>query len=100
MDILSDVNGFEWDSGNIEKNWERHKVSYLECEEIFLNDPLFITPDERHSQVEQRFRALGRTESERLLTIIFTIRGNGKLIRVISARDMNIKERRLYEQTA
>ncbi|MBI4698918.1 MAG: BrnT family toxin [Nitrospirae bacterium] len=98
MYILSHVEGFEWDKGNITKIWEKHGVSYPECEEAFFNEPLFVTPDEKHSQTEQRFRALGQTNSGKLLTIIFTIRGNGKLLRIISARNMNVRERRLYEQ--
>lgn len=100
QDLLLNAEGFEWDKGNIDKNWGRHKVHYLECEEIFFNEPLFITPDEKHSQKEQRFRALGQTKSGKLLTIVFTVRGDGKLLRVISARNMNVKERRLYEQKA
>ncbi len=91
------ITGFEWDEGNITKN-EPHGVSYLECEEIFYGDPLYITPDEKHSMTEQRFRAFGRTKNGRLLTVIFTLRKQSTLIRVISTRDMHRKERRLYEQ--
>jgi uncharacterized DUF497 family protein len=47
--------------------------------------------DEKHSQKETRFFALGHTDSGRLLFVVFTIRNN--LIRVISARNMNRKER-------
>lgn len=94
MDILSSAEGFEWDKGNIEKNWERHKVSFVECEEVFFNKPLIIREDEPHSQVETRYYALGKTDNERLLFMVFTMRG--KKIRVISARDMNRKERKIY----
>ena len=91
--------GFDWDEGNIAKN-EQHGVSYLEAEEVFYGDPLYITPDESHSSAEQRFRALGRTQTGRLLTVIFTLRKEGTVIRVISARDMHRKERKLYEEEA
>lgn len=94
---FKNITGFEWDEGNITKN-EEHKVSYLECEEVFYSDPLYITPDEKHSLAEQRFRAFGRTKNGRLLTVIFTLRKENTLIRVISARDMHRKERKLYEQ--
>lgn len=94
MDIMSHVEGFEWDEWNIEKNWERHKVTHIECEEVFFNEPLIVTKDEPHSTVEVRYFVLGRTDKGRLLFIVFTIRG--KKIRVISARDMNKKERRIY----
>ena len=55
--------------------------------------------DLKHSQTEARYHALGKTNSGRLLHITFTLRTEGKLIRVISARDMHRKERNVYEQT-
>jgi uncharacterized DUF497 family protein len=94
---LDNVEGFEWDEGNARKN-EKHGVTQAEAEQVFLNDPLFITPDEKHSESERRYRALGKTASGRLLMVIFTSRQTGRLIRVISARDMNVRERRLYGQ--
>jgi hypothetical protein len=85
---------FDWDKGNIEKNWNKHKVSFKEAEELFFNKPLKIFRDIRHSIVEKRFQALGITDKNRELTIFFTIRN--KKIRIISARDQNKKERRKY----
>jgi uncharacterized DUF497 family protein len=60
--------------------------------------PLRLLEDSKHSQIEARFHALGETDDERLLHITFTLRQNGTLIRVISARDMHGKERAVYEQ--
>ncbi len=94
MGILSHVEGFEWDKGNIEKNWKNHRVSYTECEEVFFNSPLVVGIDEKHSEGENRFYLLGKTDNQRLLFVVFTVRSNK--IRVISARDMNRKERRIY----
>ncbi|QTA80638.1 Toxin-antitoxin system, toxin component, BrnT-like [Desulfonema limicola] len=92
--ILSQCEGFEWDDGNINKNWLKHKVSHAECEQIFFNKPLVIQDDRKHSEAEKRFYALGRTDSRRTLFIAFTVRN--KRIRVISARDMSQKERKAY----
>jgi uncharacterized DUF497 family protein len=92
--ILSQCEGFEWDDGNINKNWLKHKVSPAECEQMFFNRPLIIQDDTEHSEVENRFYALGRTDSKRTLFIAFTVRD--KRIRVISARDMSRKEREVY----
>lgn len=94
MKILKQCIGFEWDVGNLEKNWILHQVSRSECEQIFFNEPLIITDDEKHSQIEKRWYLLGQTDSKRLLFIVFTVRD--KKIRVISARDMSKKERRNY----
>lgn len=92
------VSGFDWDAGNERKSAEKHDVSQAEAESIFFNDPLVVAQDAKHSGTEQRFNALGRTAQYRLLHVTFTLRRNGTLIRVISARDMNQKERRLYGQ--
>lgn len=96
MEVLFQVEGFDWDKGNIEKNWEKHRVSYLECEEVFFNQPLVVQEDDVHSESENRYYAVGKTNDDRHLFIIFTIRD--KKVRVISARDMNRKERRRYRE--
>jgi len=88
------IEGFNWDSGNSEKNWKKHKVTNNEAEEVFLNYPRYVYRVEGHS--EKRFYLLGQTNEGRLLFVVFTIRGN--LIRIISARDMSKKERRRYEE--
>ncbi len=93
---FSQIKGFDWDKGNIDKNWRQHRVTNKEAEEVFSNQPLLIAEDEKHSQVEQRFVALGRTNSNRYLFIAFTIRD--EKIRIISARDQGRKERREYEK--
>ncbi len=98
LNLLKNAKGFDWNKGNIEKNWAKHKVKYKECEEIFFNQPLLVSLDEKHStKKEKRFQALGQTGKKRKLFIAFTFR-NSK-IRVISARDQNQKERRKYEKT-
>lgn len=96
QELLLNVEGFDWDKGNIIKNWKRHKVSYIECEEVFFNTPFIVNGDETHSSTEDRFYILGKTDKGRLLFIVFTVRKNK--IRVISARDMSRKERKIYEQ--
>ena len=86
--------GFDWHGGNTEKNWKRHGVSPSESEQIFFNRPLLGSDDIVHSEREKRFYALGQTDEGRELFIAFTMRE--RRIRVISARDMNRKERRVY----
>ena len=66
--------GFEWDSGNSRKN------------------------EVKRSESERRYLALGKTNLGRELTVIFTLRQDATLIRVISARNQHRKERHLYEQ--
>ncbi len=94
--ILSKCKGFEWDERNSNKNWYLHQVTDLECEEIFFSLPIIIASDEKHSKIEERFYALGKTEMERWLFVAFTVRDD--LIRIISARDMTKSEQRKYAE--
>ena len=94
-DVLSRCTGFEWDEHNAGKIWQKHRVTPSECEEIFFNRPLVVADDIRHSEKEDRLYALGHTDSGRMLFVVFAVRRNR--IRVISARDMNRKERKVYK---
>jgi uncharacterized protein len=93
---LAECEGFQWDAGNLPKVWDRHQVMPTECEELFFNRPLIVGSDEQHSRGEERFYALGQSDSGRPMFVVFTIRG--RLIRVISARDMSRKERRIFSR--
>jgi hypothetical protein len=93
-ELISKCTGFEWDSGNLYKNWIAHNVQYLEIEQAIINRPAVFLEDTMHSNSEERFSALGRTDVNRLVSVVFTIRGS--LIRPISGRDMDIEERRLF----
>jgi|SRR5580698_6789898 uncharacterized DUF497 family protein len=90
VDPLGDYIGFNWDESNTVKNWERHRVTPEEAEEVFFHEPLVVRGDVGHSAREKRYRALGRTSRGRLLFVAYTIRR--KLIRAISVRDMNRSE--------
>ncbi|PKL10161.1 MAG: hypothetical protein CVV51_00140 [Spirochaetae bacterium HGW-Spirochaetae-7] len=90
-----DVIGFEWDEYNTHKNRNKHAVEPGECEELFFNMPLVVSPDTNHSSLEPRYHALGSSDTGRLLLIVFTVRN--KRIRVILARDQSRKERHVYE---
>ena len=92
--ILHNCEGFQWDKGNSDKNWLRHQVTKNECEQVFFNKPTIVADDKKHSQIENRWYLLGQTDTHRLLFVVFTIRKN--LIRVISARNMNKRERNIY----
>ena len=95
MEELSRCTGFQWDEGNAEKNWEKHRVTRFECEQLFFNKPVLALKDEDYSRVESRYYALGQTNRNCELLIVFTVRD--AQIRVISARDMSRRERRYYD---
>lgn len=96
---FAQISGFDWDDGNSRKSTHKHNVIQSEAEQLFFNQPLLLLEDIAHSQKEARYHALGRTDDGRQLHVTCTLRANGTLIRVISARDMNRKERNIYEQS-
>jgi uncharacterized DUF497 family protein len=94
------IAGFDWGDGNRAKSATKHGVSSAEAEQVFFNRPLIVVDDTRHSDAENRFHALGRTDSGRRLHVTFTLRRSGTVLRVISARDMHRKERAAYADQA
>lgn len=94
--ILARCTGFEWDQENATKNWDKHDVSTGECEQIYFNRPLIVKRDRGHSQLENRYYVPGRTNMNRLLFAVFSVR-NDK-IRIISARDMTESEIERYHK--
>ncbi len=92
---FSRVDGFEWDSGNLTKNPQKHRISNEETEEIFFREP-WVADAARSEDPEPRWAALGRSEQGRMLRIVFTVRG--RKLRVISARPANKKETNNYEK--
>ncbi|MDA2922729.1 BrnT family toxin [Patescibacteria group bacterium AH-259-L07] len=112
MNILEKPIKFEWDNGNRNKNFTKHGVTDGECEEIFFDANKKIVKDTYHSNKEPRYILLGKTKLQRPLFVVFTLRKNKNhasqnlvtrsarnSIRVISARDLNKKEKQLYEKT-
>ena len=95
-EFFQDVEGFQWDEANASKNWARHTVSQTEAEQVVLNRPVVVA--DARPGIEARWFALGRTDRDRLLSVVFTIRGS--LLRVISARPMSRPERRSYGQAS
>lgn len=94
LDPLESCAGFDWDEANTDKNWDRHRVTPEEAEDVFFQEPLIVRTDARHSKGEKRYYALGQTGVGRRLFLAFTVRRN--LIRVISVRDMNQNETEIY----
>jgi hypothetical protein len=97
IDMLP-VAGFDWDDGNHDK-CQRHGVSIVEIETLFRGT-VVILPDEAHSVMERRFKAVGKTEEGRHVFIVFALRAyeDAFYIRPISARYMHRREIESYEE--
>jgi uncharacterized DUF497 family protein len=93
--VVRGLRGFDWDEGNWRKSELKHGIAAADAQEVLLNDPL-CSVDPVHSEVEQRYVALGVTNDGARLFVSFTVRRS--LVRIISARPMSRKERRSYEK--
>ncbi len=93
---LTKIVGFQWDKGNVDKSYQKHDITPNEAEEVFVDKNVGIEKDVKHQEIEERYIAIGKTLEKKLLFVVFTIRD--RMIRIISARAANKKERRLYEK--
>jgi len=91
---------FEWDENKNRLNQHKHGVSFEDAKMVF-NDPLQISKlDYRFSYFEERWITLGSSKNSQLLVVVnlfFTDDGE-EIIRIISARNANPKERTRYAQ--
>lgn len=94
MLILDKYKAFEWDKGNIDKNYQKHGINPNEAEESFLDERAIILKDIKHSKKEKRYSLIGKTNTKKILFIVFTLRKDK--IRIISARKANKRERSNY----
>ena len=90
----NDMYNFEWNEWKNLLNIWKHKVSFAEAQEVFLDSQRIIKEDKEHSRIEKRFFCIGRT-AQGVLTVRYTER-NGK-IRIFGAGYWR-KERREYEK--
>ena len=95
MKVIRKPLSFDWDDGNINKNYAKHLVTTNMAEESFKDKNLLTFPDPSHSLKEKRYHLIGKTYNNDLLFISYTIRKNK--IRIISARIADKKERKFYE---
>jgi len=87
---------FDWDAAKAKANLAKHGVSFEEAEMIFEPQEPVVLRDEDHSDVEDRFYAIGFSDKQRLLTVCFAYRG--EMIRIISARKATKQEAEIYAE--
>jgi uncharacterized DUF497 family protein len=86
---------FEWDPSKAQINTKKHNVGFIEATSVF-NDPLGITIfDPDHSNHEERFITIGKSDRNRILMVAHTDRGNKT--RIINARELTRTEYKDYE---
>ena len=88
---------FIWMPDIIEKIIVKHHVSPDEAEEIFFNRPRYRFVESGYTKGEDIYSALGQTDAGRYLIVFFILKHNDTAL-ILTARDMDKKERKLYER--
>jgi len=91
---------FEWNEEKNSLNIKKHHVSFEEAKEVF-SDPMHISKlDHKFDYFEERWITIGVTNEHKILVVanIFFDENGDEIIRIISARKANEKERIFYEQ--
>ena len=89
---------FIWDEKKHLSNIEKHGVSFIEAASAFYDDNAVYIDDITHSQEESRFVVIGKSDMMNMLMVCHCHRNGDSLIRLISARKANKKERVIYER--
>ncbi len=86
---------FEWDPVKAKHNLKKHRVDFTEASTVFMDTSSVTFYDPDHSFEEDRYIIIGWSNHNRLLIVAHTDRGDH--IRMISAREVTTRERKLYE---
>lgn len=87
---------FEWDEPKAVANFKKHQISFDEAKSVFFDDFGVQFFDDDHSSDEVRFLMLGMSSNAKLLIVCHCERGNGAIIRIISARKATKRESAFY----
>ena len=91
------IDDFRWLPDIVEKLWVKHRVLPEEAEEVFFNGPQIRFVESGYRAGEDVYLAAGQTDGGRYV-IVFFIRKPGNIALILSARDMDKKERKRYER--
>ena len=92
---------FEWDEAKAKSNKKKHGISFDECIHIF-EDPYVLSVQDRIQEGEVRWQSIGLAGGIVLLLVAHTIHSSddepGEVVRIISARRADRKERIRYDE--
>ncbi|MBU6297045.1 MAG: BrnT family toxin [Alphaproteobacteria bacterium] len=91
---------FEWDARKAASNKRKHGVSF-ESAALIFDDPQICELEEGNDHGEIRYRAIGEALGQLLFVSYTSFEETGEeVVRIISARKAEPKERRAYQRHA
>lgn len=88
----------EWDQIKNVVNKRKHGITFEEAQTVFYDPLTKVALDPEHSQLEDRFIAVGYSFMNRLLLVVHCYRKRDQIIRIISARKLTRMERKQFEE--
>jgi len=89
------IDDFIWLPDIVGKLAVKHRLTQDEVEEVFFNRPRFLFVEQGHRSGEDVYAATGQTDAGRYLSVFF-IHKPANTALIISARNMDQKERKRY----
>ncbi|MCS3432825.1 BrnT family toxin [Klebsiella sp. BIGb0407] len=91
---------FEWDLAKAESNLRKHGIRF-ETAVLIFEDPFHLSIQERIENAEYRWQTIGAIKGCVVILVAHTMRfeSGTEIIRIISARKANRKERKIYEHS-
>ena len=87
---------FVWDDRKNRANQRKHGIAFEEARTAFYDERSKVFSDPDHSDVEDRFILLGMSAGLRVLVVCHCLREEDSVLRIISARKANPREREAY----
>jgi uncharacterized DUF497 family protein len=89
---------FEWDDAKAASNLRKHGIAFEEAARVFLDPDRVDWVDDCEEYGEERWLSIGWVDPV-LLVVVHAMRGiHGEVIRIISARKANARERAIYHE--
>ena len=91
------IDDFIWLPDIVEKLAVKHHVTQDEVEEVFFNHPKYRFVEYGHQLGEDVYAVLGQSDAGRYIIVFFIQKPSNRAL-ILSARDMDQKERKRYER--
>ncbi len=88
---------FQWDNDKNATNIAKHGIDFMQAAPVFEDTNAIIMQDTRHGYDKERYQIIGVTNPLGIVFVVFTER-DGDIIRIISARKADKREKRFYQK--
>ncbi|MCL1989000.1 MAG: BrnT family toxin [Firmicutes bacterium] len=96
MEYIFNDKRYSWDPNKEKINIQKHGISFIEAVTVFEDDDVKYIIDDKNSMDEDRFLAIGYSDTLKMLSVCHCLRENDELTRIISVRKATKTETKIY----